>query len=255
MLRLALSLMVVMVSAGCSQRDPMTAGVGGAAGSSGGVGGVGGAAGSGGSGGGSTADYFPLVDGASWTYLHTHADQTTRNETVTLGATTYQGQPGFLAVETPNASGAHDETVLVRMGGSVVRIAGESFAGAALVLATTYTNPGFVRFDDAWLTRADGYAEDRMYTRTETDANGLNPVVDARTHHFTVEAHDQSVTVGAGTFNGVLQVRRDRVGRTTDSNKQFWFAPGVGKIKEVDLTTGDVEELATYAIPGGASGP
>jgi hypothetical protein len=99
-----------------------------------------------------------------------------------------------------------------------------------------------------------GYSEDRTYTRTEYDAQGLNPIVDPRTQRFIVEAHGETITVPAGTFSDVIRVRRDRVGFTNDSNKQFWFAPGVGKIREYDLLTTDMEELTAYNVPGFGSG-
>lgn len=254
-----------MLAAGCSQKDPApVAGTGGAAGTgvagsggAAGTGGVGGTSGTGGAGtggagtGGGTADYYPLVEGASWTYLRTNADQTMRTEEVTLAATTYEGQAGFLMVDSGNAAGQHDESVLVRSGTSVVRIYGETLAGQALLFSVTYETPGFVRFDDAWHGRAAGFSEDRTYTRTEYDAQGLNPNVTPRTQRFTVEAHGETLTVPAGTFNDVIRVRRDRVGFTNDSSKQFWFAPGVGKIRELDLLSGDIEELTAYDIPGG----
>ncbi len=267
MLRVWLSLAVALLAAGCGQKDPPTAGTGGAAGVSGsggiggtaGVGGTAGTAGTGGAAGsagtgGATDPYFPLVDGATWTYLHTNADSTTRTETVTLASTTHEGQAGFLMVDSPNASNEHEENVLVRAGTSVVRIYSETYTGAALLFSVTYENPGFVRFDDAWHDRAVGYSEDRTYTRTEYDAQGLNPIVDPRTQRFIVEAHGETITVPAGTFTDVIRVRRDRVGFTNDSNKQFWFAPGVGKIREYDLLTTDMEELTAYNVPGFGSG-
>jgi hypothetical protein len=258
MSRALLSLCSLMLVMGCAQKDPApvggsggSGGTGGAAGTAG-SGGTAGTAGTGGGGtGGSTADYYPLVEGASWTYLHTNADQTMRTEVVTLTATTHEGQAGFLMVDSGNAAGQHDESVLVRSGTSIVRIYSETLAGQALLFSVTYENPGFVRFDDAWHDRAAGFSEDRTYTRTEYDAQGLNPVVDPRTQRFIVEAHGETLTVPAGTFNDVIRVRRDRVGFTNDSNKQFWFAPGVGKIRELDLLSGDIEELTAYTIPGG----
>lgn len=257
MLRVLCAVMMV-ATFGCSQKDPPVAGSGGTGGvaGSGGAGGVagsggtGGVAGTAGSGGVDAADYYPLVDAASWTYLHTKADQTTRSEDVTISTTTYEGRAGFLMVDSGNASGEHEENVLVRDGTSVVRIYSESKSGVALLYSATYENPGFVRFDDAWLDRAEGYGEDRMYKRTEYDTQGLNPIVNDRTHHFIVEALDETLTVPAGTFMHVVRIRRDRVGRNNDSNKQFWFAPNVGKLRELDLTTGDTEELTAYSIPG-----
>jgi hypothetical protein len=57
-------------------------------------------------------------------------------------------------------------------------------------------------------------------------------------------AVDEPVTVPAGTFN-CLRVRR-RASQQDGSDKTYWFAKGVGKVKEVG---GQTEELTSVTIP------
>jgi hypothetical protein len=59
-----------------------------------------------------------------------------------------------------------------------------------------------------------------------------------------VVARADSVTVPAGTF---IAIHLERSNQVTGSIKDYWFAPGVGKVKE----SGDsqIELLTDYSIP------
>jgi hypothetical protein len=117
--------------------------------------------------------------------------------------------------------------------------------------ATAAYDPGFVRFDHAWVMRADGYEETLSYNRVERDAEGTVTANGARSHDYTIEAHDDTVTVPAGTFEDCLRVRRSRV-RTGNAapvegdEDLFWFCPNVGKVREQDTVSLETEELVSY---------
>ena len=94
--------------------------------------------------------------------------------------------------------------------------------------------------------------------RTEThpgEASKTRP----RAHVYTVESTSETVTVPAGKFLDCLRVRRERdlendaiveADITQDEqSKMFWFAPGVGKVREENLITGSREELIDYELP------
>lgn len=66
----------------------------------------------------------------------------------------------------------------------------------------------------------------------------------SKTEAWTVEAVDEQVTVPAGTFSCIRVRRRSLTGQ---SDKTYWFARGVGKVKE---SGGQLEELETFTIPG-----
>ena len=63
-----------------------------------------------------------------------------------------------------------------------------------------------------------------------------------KTENWTVEAVDVQISVGAGTFT-CLQIRKQDAGGGVD--KVYWFARGVGKIKE---TGGQEEALSTFDV-------
>jgi hypothetical protein len=112
-------------------------------------------------------------------------------------------------------------------------------------------DPGFPRFDDAWLDLEDGDTERREYTRTEYDGQGNYPYEDQREHEYTIVSGSETVTVAAGTFEGCIHVERQRLFGDGEV-KQFWFCENVGKVKEVNELSGTVEELDECDVPGGA---
>lgn len=131
----------------------------------------------------------------------------------------------------------------------------EEFTGNALKLSATY-DPGFIRFDAAWLGRAPGYSEVLTYERVEHDQNGQEAANGTRSHRFTVESLSESLALLAGDFEDCLRVRRTRVrdpGAELEEgdDDQFWFCPGIGKVREKDLVTGKTEELVSCTTPSG----
>jgi hypothetical protein len=158
--------------------------------------------------------------------------------------------------DTAGPSGTRSETVLGRVGTQIARIYREEFRGIALQATASY-DPGFVRFDHAWVERDDGYTETLSYDRVERDADGTITADGPRSHRYVIEAHDETVEVPAGTFQDCLRVRRTRVRETTaepvaGDEDLFWFCPGIGKVKEQDQATLELEELLSCDIPDGA---
>jgi hypothetical protein len=70
---------------------------------------------------------------------------------------------------------------------------------------------------------------------------GGQPVTAMVNDRWTVLADDVTLTVPAGTFENVLHLQK--VGG--NSNKQYWWARGVGKLKETGSQT---EELVSYEV-------
>lgn len=78
-----------------------------------------------------------------------------------------------------------------------------------------------------------------------------------RAHTFMVESISETVKVPAGTFRNCLRVRRVRalddpsIGdpmAQVEQDKQYWFAPGVGKVQERNVMTDSTEVLETYDL-------
>jgi hypothetical protein len=201
--------------------------------------------------GGGGNDYFPLVDGASWEYLHSRGAWTELVEIeAASGGRFEQHQSGDPDGESSRSVFEVDE-------GDVLRVEEDALLDDELVYTAVY-DPGFLRFSAAWVEADQGFEETRRYDRTETEA-GMDPKEpQPRAHTFTVESVNETVTVPAGAFRNCLRVRRVRAlddpsiddpMAQEEQDKLYWFAPGVGKIREENVMSGSTEVLVTYDIP------
>jgi hypothetical protein len=200
-------------------------------------------------------DYYPLVAGATWTYWH--SSRGGWEEVVTLEETEHEGSPAFEMTDTPNPDGRTTDSILVRDGSAVLRVYKDQFLNGAPELSVVY-DPGFVRFDDAWLEEAIPFEETRTYQRTETDAGQQSQATTDRGHVFLVESLSETVEAEGRTFRNCVRVRRERIpgatsgptaGTQGEEDNIYWYAPGVGKVYEENLTTGNTEVLIDYRIP------
>lgn len=192
----------------------------------------------------SVAEYFPLVDGASWTYQHEHPVNGQWVEEVSMRAGTHEGQPAFIVQDTPNRSGETTTQWWQQVGTQIMRVFREERgSGDRLLLKVVYT-PGFQRFDTAWTEVGAGGLND--YLREETKADGR---IDAsrRQMDFVVVDTSATIEVPAGTFEDCLHIERKR--RDNGVIAHFWYAKGVGKVYEEDPDTGAIEKLTAYTIP------
>ncbi|MEE9383127.1 MAG: hypothetical protein V3V08_06905 [Nannocystaceae bacterium] len=215
--------------------------------------------------GGSTGDsvelksLYPLVPGSSWVYRHTNATgNVTGLEFVNLSATMwtdFQGnqREAFLLADEEDGAGRASRSYIIRDGSAALRVHKEVATKGVVELEVDY-NPGFLRADDAWKS-GPGPAVGWSYTRTAigTALEGEQPDVDERSHDYKVIAVDVEITVDAGTFNCV-HVRRTRTsGNQEGEVVNYWFAPGVGKVKEHrDNSVDGVSEelLDAVMVPG-----
>ena len=196
---------------------------------------------------------YPLVDGATWVYAKTTAGgQVLGREEIEAFHVSHEGEDAIMIVDSPNADGEWTESVLMRQGSTILRVA-KTRQNALGPYSLVDYDPGFIRIDDGW--EAVGELGDLTYTRTETDPGGLNPDVEERGHEWTVNALDEVVSVPAGTFDCISVTRVRTTGATAGETVHFWFAPGVGKVREQRPESGEIEELLEFDIPGGLSGP
>ncbi len=198
------------------------------------------------------ADYFPLVDGAVWVYRHEGG--TTWDEEVTMSTTRHAGMGAMEVRDTPGPSGSSTVAIFVRDGSQVRRVHKVVSTGATTDAVVDYT-PGFVRFDDAWLGMGAGTSVTLSYQRVEADGAGMIVSQSDRSHTFEMMVAGATVTVPAGTFEGCLEIRRNRIRAAgvapgAGDVKSFWFCPEVGKVKELDEGAGKTEELISCTLPG-----
>jgi hypothetical protein len=200
--------------------------------------------------------YHPLVDGAWWEYQH--SDWTER---VTLTATTLGGAPAFLMTDSPNpGDGVRSDATVVAVAGRVLRKTKQEYLIAADGTATLETSVdygvGFTRFDESWAEQAVGYEETPEYERVEIPAAGAAGAPEARRHTFEIMSLSEPVQTSMGTFDCIKikrtkdwQAEADGLDASDAEPKIFWFARGVGKVRELNLDTERGELLSGYFIP------
>ena len=200
---------------------------------------------------GARDSHFPLASGAHWTYHHSGGPKAAWDETDTMLATTYQGKAAFLLEDQEDAQGAQTHSTLVVQGTGVYRTYKEVTIGGQTALTVRY-DPAFLRYDEAWLTDQQQVTLDDAWVQTcvfssvaKTCAAGAVKT-GTTTHQFTVLSASTSVSVPAGTFDAV---EIQRVDPNTSEIKRYWFARGVGKVRDEAPATGEITELTGYTIP------
>lgn len=201
---------------------------------------------------GAKGSHFPLVDGAQWLYHHTKPATPAWDETDTVTATTYMGKPAFVYEDEEDAQGVQTHSTLLADGTGVYRVYKELTVSSQTVLTVTY-DPAFLRFDESWTQKGqtvsltDNWTQNCVLGGTAASNCTAGTMKDGMTtHEFTVVSASEMVTVAAGTFD-TIEIRR--VDPSTQETKLFWFAAGVGKVREENPDTMAVEELTSYQIP------
>jgi hypothetical protein len=200
---------------------------------------------------GSKESHHPLVPGSSWTYHHTNPNKPAWDEVDTVEASTYMDKEAFASTDEEDVEGASTTSLLVVDGTAVYRAYREVSISGKVALKVAY-EPRFLRYDEAWETVGQTVTLDDKWTQTcvfSSSASQCAPgavKAGTTTHKYTVLQTSVSVTVPAGTFDAV---EIERVNPSANETKHFWFAVGVGKIREEDVTSGAIEELSAYHVP------
>lgn len=200
---------------------------------------------------GAKDSHFPLVDGATWTYHHTNPNKPPWDEIVTIKTATYMGKPAFIYSDQEDAQGLQTHTTLVVNGTGVYRAYKEVAASSQTALTVSY-DPAFLRYDEAWnmdgqtMTLTDNWIQQciQMSAASKCAPGATTPGM--TTHTYTVLKASIQVTSPAGTFDAV---EIQRVDPATKETKLYWFARGVGKVREETPAVQAVEELVSYQIP------
>jgi hypothetical protein len=188
--------------------------------------------------------YFPLQEGATWTYKITDpATGEVKEKSSTVGALEDVGgmKKGTMAFRVTTEH-LNDSTVSWQAdtGSAIVRHREQGLDSAGSVTSDEFYDPWKTRIDESRVTVGDSWTE----SYTEIAVGEKAPVEKSET--WTVEAVDTEVKVPAGTFNALL-VRRVSMGETGGgSDKRYWFVKGIGKVKEMG---GQTEELVSCSLP------
>lgn len=183
-------------------------------------------------------DFIPLAVGNRWTYNVTNSGiPSIKIQTVRSATTTAEGQAAF-ELFSEREDGKGTLSIQWVKDGQMWRALEETYREG--VLNNRYVfEPNMLRLDSTQVTAGATYED--QHEKRRIDDTGAVLEIEEKDHRFVVEAGNEFVEVDAGTFS-CIRVTRSRVGGTS---KTYWYAPGVGKIKE---TGGQTEELAEYTL-------
>ena len=199
---------------------------------------------------GAAASRFPLVAGSTWTYRHVTPDKDPWDEVATLSDITYDGAPAFVLADQEDAQGAETRSTLVVQGTGVYRAFREVRVHDALALQVRY-DPAFLRFDESWDTNGqtetldDDWVQTCLMTSVASKCAPGAVKTGKTTHVYTVVDPHAEVSVPAGKYDAIEIERYNPDERET---RRFWFAAGVGKVREQDVESGASEELSDYHV-------
>ncbi len=187
-----------------------------------------------------SASLLPVAIGNTWVYEEIGGvDPGTVTKTVTE-TQTYRDQNTFVFETTQTNSVTTKRSNWLVDGERVVRLRQERYDSADVLQNYREYEPGFLRMSNALNEVGVELVEE--HTRTEFLADGTKGIPAPKTYTWTVEAVDEEVTVPAGTFSCVRVHRVD----SDVGEKTYWYAEGVGKVREEGPT--EDEELADYTI-------
>lgn len=180
--------------------------------------------------------YLPFDVGNRWSYAVTDVSS---GERKVKNQHLEAGDDGAIVQITGKLAGS-TRSVLSVQGDRVVRFQQEDLDSAGVVERTTTYDPGQIRIDEGPDRVVPGARWEEVYDETETEPGSAPAVV--RTRDVWEVLDDVAPCESpAGAFT-CLHLRRTRAEGGV-AVKEFWFARGVGKIRE----RGDsvVEELAS----------
>lgn len=192
--------------------------------------------------------YFPMAVGASWTYRVVDLGTgvvATKMQTVEA-LEDVGGQHAGTEAFRLRADKSNGYTLSWQQdtGSAIVRLHEQAFDLQDVQKSDEWYLPSKMRMDETseHLMLDSSYA----YTFDEqvTDVALATTTTTTKTETWTVEAIGESVTVPAGTFSCL---RLLRVTDTTGVQKRYWFARGVGKVKEEGGMKR--EELHSFSLP------
>lgn len=200
----------------------------------------------------SQASLLPWSPGLSWVYKVTD-EAGTSEKTTTIGDAEERVDLGPNAdtmaykVVTEKGDGT-DQTISwqAKLDDKVVRYREQSFASGSELSLDEYWAPYKLHADGSAAHTKKGAQWTEAYDETKiavTHGVSQDPVTE---HHedawqvVSAEADGVSVSVPAGTFDHVLVLQK----ASTGGAKTYWYARGVGKVKETGSQT---EELVSFS--------
>ena len=205
----------------------------------------------------STAEYFPLVDGARYDYMYTSGPWATSTTVMHTGQT-WSGATGLTAMHTTyvcnaGVSCAPDATDFYRMDPDGMHYFGGMGAdpAGAQYSMMTYTSPEWMLKNPVTpgtMMAGGGYQNMESW---QANVMGTGSMMGGQSYMSSYQALAlETVTTPAGTFANALHVHEQR---GNGYARDAWYAPGVGMVAMNDGTNAAV--LTGYTIPGAVPEP
>ncbi|OGQ89965.1 MAG: hypothetical protein A2289_15285 [Deltaproteobacteria bacterium RIFOXYA12_FULL_58_15] len=188
------------------------------------------------------ADYLPMAVGNRWVYeqvlLPGGGDDGLITKELT-GTEAYAGDETFIMMTT-QTNGEWNKRSNWGVDGAAVTRLRQTVLDGDTVLWTNEYQPGFLRMDSSKVGDNASFKESHL--RVRRDAGGVELDRDNKEYSWTVETTDEEVAVSAGKFSCTRIRRVDEKGAW----KLFWYAEGIGKVRERGDTS--EERLAEYTL-------
>lgn len=189
--------------------------------------------------------YLPVRSGTSWMYEVT-TSKGTHSKSQVVGPLEDVGgeKAGTVAFRfTTTKPGGSVVSWQQDTGTAIVRHREQDSAGTTHT--DEYYSPFRTRLDEAPEHLVPGATWTESYDEIVTDVTTGQETTASKSETWTVESADAQVVVPAGQFCTLRLRRTSRVNGAASSTKLFWFARGVGKVKE-QTDANDTEELTAY---------
>jgi hypothetical protein len=205
-------------------------------------------------------DLFPLTVGDFWLYEETEGTETAQTRYEVAEQIDYDFEydvqdalPVFVINNTfPDGAGDTDSSGGYRLqyyyddGTRVVRMRHDVYDETDTLTKVRDYVPGFLRFDRARIAVGEQWAEDYTTYTDSTPETAGDAVPESASYLYEV-LEPADVTVPAGDFDDCVVVQRKKTSGSSPEIKIYYYAPGVGKVKEI--TEGTKEEvLVDYVV-------
>jgi hypothetical protein len=190
-----------------------------------------------------SAPLLPWKAGNRWTYRVTEDGEvsekvTTVGELEPVGGTGPFREMFTNKVTTAKSSGAKTFSWQAVSGTRLIRYREQSLRADGTLKDEQSWNPPRLHVDSSLEHTREGASW--LEISEETELTGTASNTSSLRERWTVVSAEESITVPAGTFKAVVLTKAGG-----DTPKTYWFAPGVGKVKE---TGGQTEELTSYEL-------
>jgi len=200
----------------------------------------------------STAQYFPLIDGARYDYVFVSGPRTTATVVMHAGQT-WGGVSQLTSVHMTfackaNTPCADDATDFYRMDPDGMHyFGGDGNTPADDHFMMTYSTPEWMLKNPVFpgtMMGPDNYQGGEMW---QMSVQGMNSMTGPQSHMSSYQALAlESVATPMGTFSTALHVREQR---GSGYSRDVWYSPGVGIVRWMDATEEAV--LAKVMMPTG----